>query len=844
MRNPAFGMAVRFALCRGPFLRGMSELRGFDSSRGPFRRGMSEIKGSLPLPQKRIPSQILIASHDRGRVRVAKKYDDQEAQSGRAQPATWVQSQNGLQYRGGLSKPGVKLDTLEHSLEEAGYKYLAFEDLQENKVHLGGFVIFRQVARPWKEGHISMLVEDLDGTLESALLHNFISPLHDSVPDASFACPLHSVFLVLEPCFVSASKREAWHLRIVNPSLVVTLNDVPSLPRLDESRADTLRKWLQPLPKDLPLQKALEGCLPSAAKREIEPSASEVRELGDALLHSDRFLRAAMTHTLVIERTHLPALLSSNNTEEVAKAAHLFAARAQALLALDENLLASRDAEKASALARCLPRERLTKSPSLALAMLTWARALFNLNDISKALHVLEESKGILAACMHKSDAEFQAAEMMRKRLAKMLPGNSGPKHVYNLKDMLVAHNESSPRLGEMEQNLLPNYVNPALRVGVSSAKGGARGLFAAQDIPAGTLISATRPIGFSLPVPSEWAPFEASDTAERESRTALSCKYAMLQSVLAGGRAATAAEWLCADMEGEELGVCTEIDLLSESLKEGGRDWKNEPWADVGALFDKATASMFDIDPLSAPSTGVPVAEAPVGMFGLSSLYNHACTPSASRFFLGDFMLITTLCPITSGAEVTIDYHSAFSRWLNDETTSKEAEVEKYWGFKCTCPLCDARRTNPSAFAEAKRMVQKVQHESKRKSPDKELAESLLEQMRSLSPFLLIQGEDPFLAHMLFMQARIAGNLNDKDKSLSLFEESFAVCAEDTPLRMMFRPILPAKMQLFSKALKFSKRVKESKAVAQQARQLLLRHSAGSAEIAKAMHPDLAGLL
>ena len=54
---------------------------------------------------------------------------------------------SGLEYTGPPSLPGVSLRNLGRTLADAGYRHLNFSDLEVDKVHLGCFIIFRQVSR-------------------------------------------------------------------------------------------------------------------------------------------------------------------------------------------------------------------------------------------------------------------------------------------------------------------------------------------------------------------------------------------------------------------------------------------------------------------------------------------------------------------------------------------------------------------------------------------------------------------------------------------------------------------------------------------------------------------------
>lgn len=70
-------------------------------------------------------------------------------------------------------------------------------------------------------------------------------------------------------------------------------------------------------------------------------------------------------------------------------------------------------------------------------------------------------------------------------------------------------------------------------------------------------------------------------------------------------------------------------------------------------------------------------------GMFLLGTLANHACTPSASRVYLGDVMFMRAARELEAGEEVTISY-SPFPLSLPERQT-----FLKGYGFVCRCLRC-----------------------------------------------------------------------------------------------------------------------------------------------------------
>lgn len=75
--------------------------------------------------------------------------------------------------------------------------------------------------------------------------------------------------------------------------------------------------------------------------------------------------------------------------------------------------------------------------------------------------------------------------------------------------------------------------------------------------------------------------------------------------------------------------------------------------------------------------------------LYGLPSICNHSCLPSAHRMFLGDAMVIRASANLSKGDEVTLQYVPG-----DGELQDRENALQG-WRFICDCVLCQADRTD-----------------------------------------------------------------------------------------------------------------------------------------------------
>ncbi|KAG8625878.1 hypothetical protein KVT40_006279 [Elsinoe batatas] len=78
----------------------------------------------------------------------------------------------------------------------------------------------------------------------------------------------------------------------------------------------------------------------------------------------------------------------------------------------------------------------------------------------------------------------------------------------------------------------------------------------------------------------------------------------------------------------------------------------------------------------------------AATGLWTIASQANHSCLPNVKREMLGDLLVLTALEDLDEGGEVLHPY-------VQGGLEEREAELDRTWGVKCTCRLCEAERAD-----------------------------------------------------------------------------------------------------------------------------------------------------
>ncbi len=96
--------------------------------------------------------------------------------------------------------------------------------------------------------------------------------------------------------------------------------------------------------------------------------------------------------------------------------------------------------------------------------------------------------------------------------------------------------------------------------------------------------------------------------------------------------------------------------------------------------------------------------AQGAMGLYGLPSLLNHSCLPSAHRTFVCDAIVVRACRDMKKGEEVTVPYIAPSVPY--DE---RRLRLMRSWKFKCTCELCEADSKDDIKAREKRRTIMKT---------------------------------------------------------------------------------------------------------------------------------------
>ena len=328
---------------------------------------------------------------------------------------------------------------------EKAFSYVSIDEMELDLVHKGRYTVVRQLARPLKQTGITTIVEDLEGTAIMLGIYNLLVSSR-SLHDASFAVPVSSILLILDPYLKTNATGQSVLLRCDNPTHIIPLNLV--LDSLPPALRHRLAAWLAQGP-----------AVPTPAPPgPIGKAPYSLAAEGNALFKQGKCAHAAAKYTLALELLHDdPVTLSS---------------RAQCMLNLGEVGMAARDARKAHTLAPGSARGALRLCKAL-YALQCWEEAAVLAG--SECLTGNAEAKGLLEALTtllsQKKPSEKDLEDLVRRRFAE---GKTEG-------DMLGGG------------GVVGGYVADFIEVRDVEGKG--RGMFAKEDIPAGTLLCVSKAI-------------------------------------------------------------------------------------------------------------------------------------------------------------------------------------------------------------------------------------------------------------------------------------------------------------------------------------------------------------
>ena len=561
---------------------------------------------------------------------------------------------SGYEHTGALSGGPVDATDLRGSLQN--YTPIDISKLKPG-IHHKQYLICRQLTRPFKVFTVSSLVESLpvsdaleeEDNTKLLVLENYMMPNTGVMEDCSFALPMDSILLVLEPACKFKKFEEnivVGSIYVSNPTHLVRLNDIPEekLPHLQTlEQQETLIEWLK--------NPTFHVDFTWLEKNSLQ----KYHEYGNFAFEDQQdYAKAAAYYTKYLE-------LASIIEVDTLSTAKVWSNRAQSMLYLGENLLAVRDTEEALKLLDKLSGEE--RDRALAKTAFRLARALSNLQAFEKALEVMEKYANVLQL----------GGEPVEKLLLD-LHSVTTPTLEYDLEQMVHQHETARANKKELVNFMLPNFVHTGVKV--------EDGFVASVDFTPGTLIVVEKGVVGSTPLSTVPQPaiHKNEKTNQIDTWDEITLQAKILQQMLYPGTRGGCA--MKALLDNNEVDVQQVHDVLK--------------------MVTFNTFSTLQENSSGPSPTGAPDRMA-LGFYGMTAIFNHSCTPNCHYTIMGDLILVHTICPVQAGEELTLWFKTAHAVHYMD------CDDLSYWGIKCSCELCTANARCPEAFKEGRRILKEA---------------------------------------------------------------------------------------------------------------------------------------
>ncbi|KAJ9174256.1 hypothetical protein P3X46_017300 [Hevea brasiliensis] len=218
----------------------------------------------------------------------------------------------------------------------------------------------------------------------------------------------------------------------------------------------------------------------------------------------------------------------------------------------------------------------------------------------------------------------------------------------------------------------LAEYIGP---VEIKQSQLSGRGLFAAKNIDAGTLLLVNKAIATERGILS-------SEDSNENAQLMMWKNFIdeIVESTKKCRRIQHLVSTLSTGEEEENLGV-PEMSLFRQEAEEISS--KSNEELDMVRMMSILDVNSLVEDSVSASVLGKNKDYYGVGLWVLASFINHSCHPNARRLHVGDYVLVHASRDVKAGEEITFAY---FDVLLPME---KRREMSNTWGFHCHCKRC-----------------------------------------------------------------------------------------------------------------------------------------------------------
>jgi tetratricopeptide (TPR) repeat protein len=297
----------------------------------------------------------------------------------------------------------------------------------------------------------------------------------------------------------------------------------------------------------------------------------------------------------------------------------------------------------------------------------------------------LDSKANFRAGCAAYRLGDFQAAKRLFEEQLKLAPEDKEAKAYVKKSAMrleeeqMAKYNFAKLKLGISPTRGRVDAANFTQNVEVKESPGCGRGLFAAKDINAGELVLCEK--AFCVVWDNEadaWTALTYDTRDERIRAAPVGLRKVIIQKL----RSNPSLVERVMDLYGDYGGIGKKL------IEKDG-----SPVIDTFQVHDIASRNTFGLAPLTSSNEKQSAAgTANTGLWVTASYANHSCIPNTQREFVGDLLVVRAIGLIRKGEEITHEYFDT------SDYDARQSELEKTWGFKCSCALCIAEEADGPA--------------------------------------------------------------------------------------------------------------------------------------------------
>ncbi|OMO71855.1 hypothetical protein COLO4_27999 [Corchorus olitorius] len=218
----------------------------------------------------------------------------------------------------------------------------------------------------------------------------------------------------------------------------------------------------------------------------------------------------------------------------------------------------------------------------------------------------------------------------------------------------------------------LAEFIGPVL---VKRSEISGRGLFAAKNIDAGTLVLVTKAIAIERGI------LGGHDSGENAQLVMWKNFIDKVKEVVTKCQRTQLLVSMLSTGENEEELEVPDMGLFRPEIEKNGNGFSEK--LDMDKILSILDVNSLVEEAVSAKVLGKNSDFYGVGLWLLASFINHSCNPNARRLHVGDYVIVHASRDIKAGEEITFMYFDTLF------PLDKRVEMSKSWGFNCRCKRC-----------------------------------------------------------------------------------------------------------------------------------------------------------